>query len=576
MKFIQISEPKSQSNYDNSENAIGIDLGTSNSVVSCYFDGKVRVLGPIVPSVVSYKSEGVVVGNEEEAQIRSIKRLMGKNKEEFNNHNIYSKNINPIEVSSKILMHLKEQAEAYLGSQVTKAVVTVPAYFDDSARGATKAAAKIAGLEVLRLINEPTAAALAYGLDNEAEGIYFIYDFGGGTFDVSILRMQKAVFEVIATGGDVHLGGDDIDKSIAEYLKLNSDNCNVKLIKEVKEYLSENEEWNKDGLSITREEFEDIAKPFITKTIEICKEAITQSGCSLSEIKEVILVGGSTRIPLVRRMVESFIKKPLDGIDPDLVVSMGAAAQADALVNGSNNLLLDVTSLSIGLEVMGGMNEKIIQKNSTIPLSVTKAFTTHEDGQTGMIFHIVQGEREMADDCRSLAKFELKGIPPMKAAAAKVQVAFNIDADGLLSVSAEEEITKVRQDIAVKPSYGLSAEEVELMIEESYINAQKDINSKKIAEINLAAHDNINNITQAIYEDGDLLKSSNKEEILSLVSSLKKLLDSKEVDSIKSAMLIEERNLELEAIASAFIQERLNRQIKQILQGKSPQNISFD
>ncbi len=561
-KFIQISEPETAKIInDTNSYAIGIDLGTSNSVVACYVNGKIQALGPIVPSIALYKDNQAFIGIDGEGAIKSIKRLMGENI----SLNIAERKLTPIEISAQILSHLKEQAESYLGEQITKAVITVPAHFDDGARAATKMAASLAGLEVLRLINEPTAASLAYGLDNQAEGIYLVYDFGGGTFDVSILRMQKGVFQVLATGGDVNLGGDDIDHSLIDYLKLPKNLFH--LAKEAKEYLSENDVWSYDNYSLSKIEFEQILKTFIDKTIAIVKKTTIQSKIDLSLIKEVLLVGGSTRIPLLKQMITEAIKKPLDDIDPDLVVAMGAASQAHALVYGSDNLLLDVNSLSIGLEVMGGMNERIIHKNSTIPLSVTKYFTTHQDGQTGIIFHIVQGEREMAADCRSLAKFELKNIPPMKAAAAKIKVTFNMDADGLLSVLAEEETTGVKQDIEVKPSYGLSAEEAEDILEKSYIYAQQDIKLRESAENILNAQNNITNLKKAIKEDKDLLDDNERLELELLMKALE--------DSIKQGefSLIKLANEKLESKSSKFIQNRLNRQIKNILQGKAVRNI---
>ena len=505
MDFLQISEPESKLPINIAEYAVGIDLGTTNSVVAHSSNGEVKILGPILPS--TYQ------------EIRSIKRLMGSD--------IEVKGMRPEEISAQILKSLKKQAEEVLGVSVSKAVITVPAHFDDGARHATKIAANIAGLEVLRLINEPTAAAVAYGLDNQVEGIYLIYDFGGGTFDVSILRMQKGVFQVLATGGDVNLGGDDIDQAIMEYLKLPKELYHVAV--QAKEYLSHNDHWKSEHGSLSKVGFEKIAHEFIDRTIAICEDTIVQSEIDRSLIKEVVLVGGSTRMPLVGKMLTKKIKKPLDNIDPDLVVAMGAAIQAEALTRGSENLLLDVTSLSIGLEVMGGMNERIINRNSPIPTSVTKHFTTHQDKQTGIIFHIVQGEREMANDCRSLAKFELKGIPPMKASFARVAVTFTIDADGLLTISAIEENSGVKQDIIVKPSYGLTEEDVEKMIEQSYKNAAQDIRLKKLAEVKLSSHNNIINLTQAINEDADLLKE--KEKILQLISQLEILIKSDDLES---------------------------------------------
>lgn len=537
MTLLQISEPEEKQKQDLNQYAIGIDLGTTNSVVSCVLAGEAKALGPILPSI----HQG----------IRSIKRLMGSNEK--------VKSLTPVEVSSKILAKLKKQAEDILGETVTKSVITVPAHFDDAARNDTKLAAKLAGLEVMRLINEPTAAAMSYGLDHRVEGIYLIYDFGGGTFDVSILRMEKGIFQVLATGGDGNLGGDDIDHKIMEYLNLDEDSHHI--AKGVKENLKYEEH------KLSQDEFNDIAKPFIDRTLKICEETIKHSGVKVKDIKEIVLVGGSTRIPLVKQMITESIKKPLDTIDPDLAVSFGAAIQANGLIHGSDHLLIDVTSLSIGLEVMGGMNERVIPKNSPLPLSVSKQFTTYQDGQTGIIFHIVQGEREMVADCRSLAKFELKGIPPMKASLARVEVTFNLDLDGLLTVSAIEKISGVKQEVKVMPSYGLSEEEVERMIEESYIHAGKDIKAKQLAEAKLSSKDNISNINKAINDDGDLLSTKEKENLEKIILKLSDLI---EYDNLEA---IEKTNDVLENESSKFIQDRLNRQIKQILGGKDVKDV---
>jgi molecular chaperone HscA len=536
MNLIEISEPPIKQALNSDEIAIGIDLGTSNSVVACLLNGKPEVLGPILPSV--YRN------------IRSIKRLMGSSER--------VDDLTPIEVSSYILAQLKQQAESCLSKEITKAVITVPAHFDDTARNATKAAAKLAGLEVLRLINEPTAAAIAYGLDYNVEGNYLIYDFGGGTFDVSVLRMQKGVFQVLATGGDLRLGGDDIDSKLMETLNL-EDPLSAK---EIKEKLSSVDSLNLEQGSISREACEQIIRPFIDKTIAICQETIKQSKINPLSIKELVLVGGSTRIPLVKRMVGEAIKPALDNIDPDLVVAIGAAIQADALVHGSNHLLLDVASLSIGLEVMGGMNEIIIHKNSTIPISITKHFTTYQDGQTGMIFHIVQGERDMVNDCRSLAKFELKGIPPMKASLAKVAVTFTVDVDGLLTVTAKEEVSNIKQEIEIKPSYGLTEAEIESMLEKAYRNAKEDMEAKELALATLKAKGNITHLSQAIIEDADLLEEAEKEKIVMMISDLQAELDSGD------ALRINQANSKLETNSSNFIKNRLNRKIKLALQGK--------
>ncbi len=541
MSLLQISEPVSLKNKKHRELSLGIDLGTTNSVVACILEGKPQTIGDVYPSVFN--------------GIKSIKRLMGTNEKIIYQNIEYS----PVEISAHFLKDLKNQAEKIVGVKFEKAVITVPAHFDDAARNDTKLAAKIAGLEVLRLINEPTAAALAYGLDQKAEGIYLIYDFGGGTFDVSVLRMEKGVFQVLATGGDTFLGGDDIDLAILKYLGLNE--SEYSLAREAKEYLSNNDIWSKNGNVLTKEQFNQIAKPFIERTINICVTTIKES--NVEKINDIILVGGSTRTPLVKEMIEQFWQKPLDNIDPDIVVALGAAITADSLTNGSDNLLLDVNSLSIGLEVMGGMNERIIPKNSPIPCSVSKQFTTYQDGQTGMIFHIVQGEREMAGDCRSLARFELKGIPPMRAGVAKVAVNFSIDADGLLTISAIEETSGIKQIIEMKPSYGVSQEEVEKMIEQSYVYAEQDFLAKNLAQARLKAEENIKNIILGLEEDENLISHEKKNEILSVIKELEQISSRDDYKKIEIA------NEKLEACSYEFIHARLNRQIRDILKGKS-------
>lgn len=536
MGLINICEPEIKKN--NNEIAVGIDLGTTNSVISAIVDGKPQILGPILPSV--YKD------------IRSIKRLISEK--------ILLNDLTPVEISAHILQKLKEQAENILKQEVKKAVITVPAHFDDASRNATKSAAKLAGLETLRLINEPTAAALAYGFDRQQEidnidGVYLIYDLGGGTFDVSLLKITKGVFQVLSTGGDVKLGGDDIDYEIMKYLGLED----ILHARQIKEQLCALELSEYKGLSL--ESFNQIAYPMIKHTIDICEETLNHGKIDKNLVREIVLVGGSTRIPLVKNMLTQAIKKPIDDISPDLVVAIGAAIQADALVNGSNHLLIDVTSLSIGLEIMGGINEKIINRNSTIPISVSKKFTTYQDGQTGIIFHIVQGEREMAKDCRSLAKFELKNIPPMKAYMAKVLVTFTLDADGLLTVSAVEETSGVRQEIEIKPSYGLSKDQIDLILEQSFMQAKQDLETRKMAEIKIKSIENINNLSQLLLDNMELIDQEKRQELFDLMKKLEIAINKEDKD-------IEILNQQLEETSSPFIQAQINKIISQALKGR--------
>ena len=411
MHLLQITEP----DHFPDEIAIGIDLGTTNSLVSIAHNGKPIIINEMLPSIVAKNAVGKAALNM--PHISSFKRFMGK--EDF-----------AIKASATVLKELKSQAEAYLGHKVSKAVITVPAYFDDNARNATKQAATMAGLQVLRLINEPTAAALAYGLEHNPEGIYAIYDLGGGTFDLSVLKLSKGVFQVLATGGDTQLGGDDIDALIAAHL--NVDLCSAKQLKET-----------------DCTPFNAIIKPIIDKTLSITSNVLLQA--DISDVKEIVLVGGSTRIPMIKeQLTKLFGKAPLDHINPDTIVALGAAIQAEALTVGSDNVLLDVNPLSLGIETMGNLTEKIIYRNTPIPVTKTQEFTTYKDGQTAIVVHVVQGEGETVDSCMSLAKFELRGIPPMAAGAARVRVTFTIDADGLLVVSAKEQITGVAQYVEVK------------------------------------------------------------------------------------------------------------------------------
>lgn len=478
MKLYDIQEPSDDKSSDfktqiNEGRVIGIDLGTTNSLVGASQDGKVEIIkNPIsgdyfTPSIVAYKGSETVVGEQAlklDDKIISVKRLM----KHANQQTKLGRT--PVEVSADILAELKSQAEKYLNCEVSSAVITVPAYFDETARQATKDAAKIAGLEVLRLINEPTAAAVAYGLDTKEEGIFAIYDLGGGTFDVSILRMTQGVFQVVATGGDSNLGGDDFDLAIYNELINDSipetDKQNTLLeARKIKEHLSSNDEWSGKihgkTTSLTRKRFEEIVAPLLEKTIQHFQDCLKSAELSPDDIKEIILVGGATRVPAVKSAIESkYNKKPLDTIDPDQIVAHGAALQSEALHRGSNSLLLDVIPLSLGIEVADKLVETIIPRNTPIPVARNQKFTTGVDNQTGFVIHVLQGEGEKVDECRSLAKFELKNVPALPAGQAKLEINFQIDADGLLSVSATELSQNIKQAIEVKPSYGLTEEEV--------------------------------------------------------------------------------------------------------------------
>lgn len=562
MQFLQLHEPGETPlpHAEDASPAVGIDLGTTHSVVAFSQGEKAEVLKnthghAIIPSVVDYAGAAPIVGHPaREAQgkgaatvISSIKRRMHEAAAKIE---VAGRTLTPVEISADILRELKKIAERSLGREVTQAVITVPAHFDDTARTATRDAARLAGLSVLRLINEPTAAALAYGLDHAAEGIYAVYDLGGGTFDISILKMEKGVFQVLATGGDAQLGGDDFDALIPAK--------NLSEARSIKERLSDEDAV--DGF--TRTQFEALIEPLVARSIQACKQALFDARLTPADVKGVVLVGGSTRVPLVRKRVEEFFgKAPLADVNPDEVVAIGAAIQAEGLTHGSNNLLLDVIPLSLGLETMGGLTEKLVPRNTPIPTAVAQEFTTFKDGQTGMNVHIVQGEREMAAHNRSLAHFTLKGIPPLPAGIARIRVSFMVDADGLLTVSAEELHTNTRQTVEVKPAYGLPPEEMERMLRESMEHARSDITERLLVEARVEAERLIEELQSAMKADGDLLSDAQKALITSQIGYVREAIVGDDRERIDVEMH------QLASLTQAFAEKRMDRAITGALQG---------
>ena len=622
MALFQIAEPGLSAAPHEHRLAVGIDLGTTNSLAATVKSGEPVVLADeagrqLLPSVVRYLKDGSVetgwdalahAESDPRNTVYSAKRLLARGRSELKTLPVLPYEIvdapggvairtvqgdkSPVEVSAEILKTLAKRAETQLGGELTGAVITVPAYFDDAQRQATKDAARLANLSVLRLLNEPTAAALAYGLDNGAEGVYLVYDLGGGTFDVSLLKLSRGVFEVLGTGGNAALGGDDFDHAVVDWAV--SQLGSVELTAEDRRQLLDRAKAAKEALTdapetvlklelssgthvftLTRAIFDQLTKSLVDETLEAVANVLRDAKLANDQIKGVVLVGGSTRMPCVRREVQAYFGfAPLTGIDPDCVVAVGAAMQANKLAGntaeGEDWLLLDVTPLSLGIETMGGLVEKIISRNSPIPVARAQDFTTFRDGQTAMAVHVVQGEREVVDACRSLARFELRGIPPMAAGAARIRVTFQVDADGLLSVSAREMTSGVEASIVVKPSYGLTDEEIVRMLQEGNSSAEADMQARKLREEQVEAKRLLESTASALTQDGDLLSPEEQSEIDRLARAVGSAINGTDADVIHKAVEALSKGTE------AFAERRMDRSIRAALAGRSVNDALFD
>ncbi|WP_341792445.1 Fe-S protein assembly chaperone HscA [Rickettsia endosymbiont of Gonocerus acuteangulatus] len=590
MQIIEIREPGQAEFKQEAKIAVGIDFGTTNSLIAISAGRKVKIIQTkdnkeLIPTTIEFTNNNIIVGSNK--GLRSIKRLFGKTLNEIlntpalfslikdyidvNNQelklNFANKQMRIAEIAAEVFIYLKQQAEKELAIEVTQAVITVPAHFNDAARGQVMLAARLAGLEVLRLIAEPTAAAYAYGLNKNKEGCYLVYDLGGGTFDVSILNITAGVFQVIATNGNNMLGGDDIDKIIADYFcsKFNlPDNTNtLQLAKKAKEALSNQDNFEFNNISLDKQTFEQLITSIIGRTINIAKECLEIAGNP--NIDGIILVGGVTRITLIKEeLYKAFKVNILSDIDPDKAIVYGAALQAENLTTPNiDSLLIDVVPLSLGMELYGGIVEKIIMRNTPIPISVIKEFTTYADNQTGIQFHILQGEREMVADCRTLARFELRGLPPMKAGSIRVEVTFSIDADGILSVSAYEKISNTSYIIEVKPDYGIDASEVDKILENAYKNAKLDHATRLLQETVIEAESLIFNIEHAIKELVDLLSENEKHTISSLLNNIRHAIDTRDRALINNAVK------DFKSKTKKSLNTKINVVISDLLKGKN-------